>query len=66
MRRPRIAARSISYSSAANGDFLLFVYNEQIEPEGDEREVTVTFGTAPKRVTEYRDQAKTPASTSRC
>jgi len=37
----------------SNGDFLLFVYNEQIEPEGDEREVTVTFGTAPKRVTEY-------------
>ena len=42
----------------SNGDFLLFVYNEQIEPEGDEREVTVTFGTAPKRVTEYRDPAK--------
>jgi len=37
----------------SNGDFLLFVYNEQIEPEGDEREVTVTFGTAPKRVTEF-------------
>jgi len=37
----------------SNGEFLLFVYNEQIEPEGDEREVTVTFGTAPKRVTEY-------------
>jgi len=37
----------------SNGDFLLFVYNEQIEPEGDEREVTVTFGAAPKRVAEF-------------
>ena len=37
----------------SNGEFLLFVYNEQIEPEGDEREVTVRFGTAPKRVSEY-------------
>jgi hypothetical protein len=37
----------------SNGDFLLFVYNEQIEPEGTSRDVTVTFGTAPKRIAEF-------------
>jgi hypothetical protein len=37
----------------SNGEFLLFIYNEQIEPGGSAHDVTVTFGTAPKRVTEF-------------
>ena len=37
----------------SSGEFLLFVYNEQIEPGGASQDVTVTFGTAPKRVTEH-------------
>jgi len=32
---------------------LLFIYNEQIQPGGASYDVTVTFGNAPGKVTEY-------------
>jgi hypothetical protein len=36
-----------------SGEFLLFIYNEQIQPGGASYDVTVTFGNAPGKVTEY-------------
>src|SRR4029077_17756997 len=52
----------------SDGVFRLFVYNEQIEPGGAAHGVTVSFGSPPKRVTEYElrpdDHSHRPVQTT--